>query len=67
VKSFEHFLDMLIVYGHVIKIDHNTNIQNIRKYVIHKSLKVSQNELLTDCDTFNLDDLTVIQRFSIRR
>ena len=51
MKSFEHFHDMLIVYGHVIKIDHNINIQKIRKYIIYESLKVSKNELLTDCDT----------------
>jgi len=46
VKVFEYLFDMLVVYRHIIrvneyiiKIDHNTKIQKIRKYVIHKSLK----------------------------
>jgi len=43
VKFFEHFLNMLVVYRHVIrvdeyiiKVDYNTNIQKIRKYDVHE-------------------------------
>jgi len=45
-ELFEHFIDILAVYRHVIgvdeyiiKVDHNTNIQKIGKYVIYKLLK----------------------------
>jgi len=46
VKIFKYFLNMLAMFGHVIRvdeyiiqIDHNTNIQKIRKEVVHELLK----------------------------
>ena len=46
VKAFEYLFNMLVVCRHImrvneyiIKIDHNTKIQNIREYIIYKSLK----------------------------
>ena len=42
----EYFLNMLVMFGHVIqvdeyiiKIDHNTNIQEIRENIVYKLLK----------------------------
>jgi len=34
---------MLVVYGHIIKINYNTNIQKIRENIIYKSLKGYRN------------------------
>ena len=43
MKFFEHFFDMLSVHRHVIrvdeyiiKVDYNTNIQNVREYIVHE-------------------------------
>lgn len=46
MEIFEHFLDIPVMFGHVIGVDkyiiqiyYNTNIQKIRKEVVHESLK----------------------------
>jgi len=46
VKAFEYFFDILVICRHVvrvdkciIKIDHNTDIQKIREYIVHKLLE----------------------------
>jgi len=46
VEILEYFLNMLMMFGHVIQvdeyivqIDHNTNIQKVREEVIHKLLE----------------------------
>jgi len=46
MEMLEYFLNMLVVFGHIIQvdeyiiqIDHNTDIQKVRENIIHKSLK----------------------------
>ncbi len=46
MEIFEHFLDIPVMFGHVIGVDkyiiqiyYNTNIQKIRKEIVHESLK----------------------------
>jgi len=46
VEMLEYFLNMLVVFGHVIRVDkyiiqinHDTDIQKIRENIVHKLLK----------------------------
>jgi len=46
VELFEHFLNILVVYRHIIrvdkyiiKVDHDTDISKIKEYIVYESLE----------------------------